>query len=66
MPSTTRLWMHTLVGAAGATVAILPVLLRGRPLGPEAALAPVTVLRHAYRLRLAWSLPQPGRCTEPK
>ncbi|HEV8255032.1 MAG TPA: hypothetical protein VGQ78_09760 [Vicinamibacteria bacterium] len=66
VPLTARLWLHTLVGAAGATIAILPVLLRWRPLGPEPAVAPVTVLRHAYRLRLAWSLPRPRACAQPK
>jgi hypothetical protein len=64
VPSIARLWLHTLVGAARATIAILPVLLRARPLGPEPAVAPVTVLRQAYRLRLAWSLLQPRRWAE--
>jgi hypothetical protein len=61
VPSAARLWLHTLFGAAGATIAILPVLLRGSPVAPRPAARPVTALRHAYRLRLAWSLMRPRR-----
>jgi len=39
-----RLWLHTLVGAAGATVALLPVVLRWRPLGRRRAEAPLPML----------------------
>jgi len=42
--SSARLWLHTLVGVAGATLAILPVVLRWRPLGRRRAEAPVPIL----------------------
>jgi hypothetical protein len=42
--SAARLWLHTLIGVAAATVAILPVVLRWRPLGRRRTEAPVPIL----------------------
>ncbi len=44
VPSSARLWLHTLVGAAAAAIAILPVVLRGRPVGRRPTEAPMPIL----------------------